>query len=303
MAFDLQKLQQTAETLADLSTPSTGGDREPHAEGRARARLVGYVETGRVENSYQGQVKQEFRQVLVFELSGPKWKPTEHEGVTYAPLFFLRLSAGKNYGAANEKSNSYKVFKSMNYAGKAKHFVGLLGGAYLLDIKHAVSSKKTTYATIKGDTGYRITAPYYEDVDTGEAKQVKVQPAATPLFAFLWNSPDLDQWDSLTAPDGTDSFYQRDIATADNFVGSPAQQLLLANKIPVPVAKPSTKAPAKEVPAAPAAEEDVLNSVAEPAAPVSNKDAKKDDEKAAPARPAEADYLPEVSEDDYDIPF
>lgn len=231
-----------------------GGDYTPPAEGRARARFVGYVETGKHTRSFKGQpkTKQELR--LFFELSGPKHPPREVDGKKYPHIIEVEESL-----SLHEKANWPKLFAKLNYSGKAKHPVELLGSAYLVTVTHRKWAKagedksdptKWTGVDPKlrgNDGSYNIDPPSFEDPETGETRAVKVDPAITPLRAFLWNNPSKEQWDSIfiegewperkdkdgkvTKKAASKNVLQLRCRAADNFGGSPLDEMLKANGI------------------------------------------------------------------------
>ena len=274
MSLDLSKYQALAAQQGPNMTEATegGGDYTPPAEGVCRLRFIAYVEVGKHTSNYQGQEKQADKVQLVFELSGPKHQPYEIDGEKVPYRITVYENAGRNYGALNEKANLYKLFKAMNYDGTATHFAQLLGREYLGTVKHKKKGDRVV-AELRGDNGYTIRPPVFEDPETGESRKVAVDPAISPLRLFLWNFADLEQWSSLFI-DGERNPFQKTIRQADNFVGSPIQIALLeagldatpttkANAAPAASGAVSgASAPAGDPPFEPGkASDDVLNAV------------------------------------------
>lgn len=227
MALNLQNLAEALEENGvDINNVSAGGEREIPAAGNTRLRFVGYIETGTHSTTYQGQKKTKPRCELVFELSGPKHPPVTIGEETRPHRIVIRETIGQN-----EKNNYVKLFKLMNTDGKAKNFVQLLGKAYRGVVYHdegkGLDGKPQVFVGLRNDSGYSILPTVYEDPDTGEVREVKVDPPKSPLRALIWNLADLDQWDSLFL--STDyNPWQEKIRRAENFVGSPVQAALLA---------------------------------------------------------------------------
>ncbi len=260
MSIDFKALAAKAkETGADHTKVQTGGgsgDYTPPAEGMVRLRFIGYVEMGKHESEFKGVKKQSARVRLYFEASGPKHQPKDIEGKLYPHIIVVEESL-----SFNDKANWPKLFAKLNYAKSATHPVELLGGAYLANIRHKKwaragedKNKPETWTgvdvTLRGEDGaYTLRGPTLIQIDdeTGEeyTKQVPVAEALTPLKAFLWENPDMDQWQSLFIegeyPERKDkdgnvvkaasskNVIQAKIMQAVNYKGSPLNHLLAAN--------------------------------------------------------------------------
>lgn len=217
-----------------------GGDYTPPAEGIARARLVGYVETGIHEkNVGAGKPPVQKPQVkLIFELSGPNHQPKVLEDGTKLPH---RITVDENY-SLNEKANFYKLFRRMNWKGAATHMSQLLGEAFLVTIKHKVTGegdKKRTYANIRDEAGYTVQPPRYVDPLSNQTVEVPVDPPISALRLFVWNAPTellKPMWDSLfidgeypangDRPARSKNVLQEEIKAALNFKQSPIWEVL-----------------------------------------------------------------------------
>ncbi len=230
-----------------------GGSFEAPAEGPCMLRFVGYVEMGKRATTYQGKAKQVDEVQLTFEVHGTKYPVKEHEGKKYPVLVNFTMTLSQS-----EKAAWPLVFKALNYAGKASHAVELLGDAYKGRIYHKKYKRKTDPADAASWTGVEVTfrnpdtkafsfAPAVrEDEETGETTPLNVPTALTPIKAFLWNAPDMEQWASIYVPgewaekrdDKTGevkypakskNVTQLRIRAATNYGGSPVN-LLLANQ-------------------------------------------------------------------------
>lgn len=235
MALDLDSLQTQAEQYAkDLTQPgdSGGGDYTPPAAGPTALRLAGYIETGIHTTNWQGNKKTKPRALLIFELSGRNHPPRESDN----GLIPYRIEVKEVVGT-HEKNNYLKLFQQITAEyPEAKHYVHLLKkGEFRGQVIHETkdyNGKKVTFAGLRGKNGYTIFPASFEDQETGEARRVKPGPLVSEVRAFLWDSPTLDQWDSLyiagTYDDGgSKNKYQEKIKAAENWVGSPMYQLLI----------------------------------------------------------------------------
>ncbi|AUG85415.1 hypothetical protein RsoP1IDN_14 [Ralstonia phage RsoP1IDN] len=223
MALNLKKLAQKAAKTQDLTKEQAGGDYSPPAKGVPGVRFVGYIETGKVEGTFQGQTRVQDKAHLLFELHGKRWPASEGGR---PQMLTVKLNKSKS-----GKSGYIKLFKAMNYEGNATTFVDLLGGDYIANVFHYENDGKT-FATLKDDATGIITvrAPFVENED-GEPQRRKVPEAMTDIKVFLWDDPDMDQWNSIFIDGEYDdgkskNRFQNAIKSALNFEGSPAEALL-----------------------------------------------------------------------------
>ena len=227
-----------AAAQTDMNKTQSGGGSggyEPPAAGPCRLRLVGYIEKGKHHDARYDKVKEEV--TLRFEVSGPKHPPREFNG-KQEPLV-LSVTMTKSL---HEKAIFAKLFKRMNYDGAATHMAQLLGKPFIGTITHKEGSNGKVYSNLYDDAGYSIKPPFAEDFETGESRPVEVAPALSPLQCFLWGTPTQEMWDSIFIdgrwPDKTDdagnvireggskNFHQEKIMAAQNFPGSPIDELL-----------------------------------------------------------------------------
>ncbi|WP_156437468.1 MULTISPECIES: hypothetical protein [Burkholderia] len=241
MTFDYQAaIAAAAATSKDMNVASSGGDYTPPAEGACLLRLVGYLELGKREVTFQNQPKIEDWVRLVFELHGKNYPLNEHGD---AQRISIDLSK-----SLNEKARFFKLFRTMNYEGKAKIFAELLGGAYRGRVVHRTYKDRQGKERVAVDLydrtagAFTIAPPIVEDAETGESRRVNVPPAVTPVKLFLWDSPSKGMWDSIyidgeyperkndkgevTAPARSKNVFQLAIKAAKNFKGSPIEAIL-----------------------------------------------------------------------------
>lgn len=238
---------------------SGGGTYTPPVEGVTRLRFISYIEVGVVKRLVKGVAKQEDQCWLVFELSGPKHAPKVTDSGEKIPArITLRLNNSRN-----EKAKAFKLFKRMNYEGKATHFSQLLGQAFLGTVSHykfnGTDGKEVCIAQLEGTDGISVRPPKVEDVDTGEIRIIPVDPAISPIRLFVWNAKPEHigpMWNTLFIDGepkvddkgvaGRDpNIYQAQVKKAENFVGSPiAEYLASKGEAPnIPDAERPAKAP------------------------------------------------------------
>lgn len=238
MSFNYAAAVAAAAKQTDMNKATKGGEGyQPPAKGLARLRFVGYIECGKQKDEWQGQVKIKEKVKLIFELSGPKHAPKEIDGNKIPH----RITIEENL-SLNEKAWFYKIFKAMNYNGEATHIAQLLGQEFLGEVIHKTSKRGKTYATLKGDAGYTIRAPYVEDPETGETRKVPAGPQLSEIRCFLWDYASKEMWDSVyidgqydeekneagevVRPARSKNVFQEQIRAAVNFEGSPIAEIL-----------------------------------------------------------------------------
>lgn len=236
-AFDPRAaVQQAIDTGAapdQTKVQTGGGDYTPPKEGPCRLRLVGYFEIGKQKKVWKGQESFVDKVQLVFELSGKNHPPVERDGVKYP----IRITETMTL-SQSDKAAFAKLFKAMNYDGKATHMAQLLGEAFIGHVYHdkwtGSDQKERTTASLRNDTGYSIKKPFVLNPETDEEVRVKVDEPLTEIKAFLWNFPSLEMWNSLFIPgeyEGgkTKNVIQEKIKSAQNFIGSAMYAILQGN--------------------------------------------------------------------------
>jgi hypothetical protein len=196
MTFDFNALNAAIEAEANQTDMSVaqdgGGEYTPPALGLAQARFVGYYETGKHEEEYEGQKRVRDKVDMVFELSGPNHPPRVLADGTRIPL---RITV-KETKSQSAKANFFKLFGAMNYDGAARHMAQLLGKAYLVEVFHK-ESKGKIFANLKGTNGYNIKGPFFQDPLSGKTVAIDVAPPQTEIKGFLFNSATKAMWDSI----------------------------------------------------------------------------------------------------------
>jgi hypothetical protein len=235
----LNQAKAAAETT-DQSVAQTSFVREVAPAGFTVARFIGYVEVGKQpQRAFEGVEKADAAEVrLTFELLGPKHS-TEYEkdGVKMTRTNTIRQ---KVTVSLNEKAGFFKLMKKM-IGGRdgIKHMAEMLGEGFLIKISHNKSKDgKNTYANMKSDGVWDISAPIATDPITNDVRVLEVPEATQPIQLLLWDTPSKDQWDSIFIDgeyekevDGvkvvtSKNFVQEEAMSASNFVGSPLEAFL-----------------------------------------------------------------------------
>lgn len=253
MTYDLNKIaaivdQAVAEGADQSTVKAGGGDYTPPAAGATRLRFIGYIEIGVQKSVYKGVEKKAKKAHFIFELSGPKHQPRVNEDGSKTPL---RISFTESI-SQSEKANFPKLFKRLQDGDNlVKHVAQALGRAYRGTVVHdkwtpADSKEEKVTAKLRDETGYTITSTKYEDPETGEPRQVQVDPVISPIRCFLWDYADKEMWDSIFIDGKYDDVVdektgdvkrvgrsknklQELVMSAENWKGSPMQQILAAN--------------------------------------------------------------------------
>lgn len=199
-----QRVQQAVERDGDQNeVVAGGGDFTPPPAGKAKARLIGYIETGPQLNPKFPAKKATNGFQLVFALygknkDGESW--TRDDG---KPMHILSrtYSVGRS-----EKSNAVKLFRQMCPKKDAQHFLGLLGRAFWVEVEHDTQPSKTagkpdvTFANIKEAE----LKPAVREVLDEEDNVVGYQEIAVPVPAddeyriLEWHVPSKEDFDLLT---------------------------------------------------------------------------------------------------------
>ena len=213
-----------------------GGDYVPPAVGLTWLRFTGYVEHGVHTEEFEGKPKKVEKAWLRFQLFGPN-HPLREDGTPHEITFNMTKSQ-------NEKSHFYKLFKRMNYDGKAKHIAQLLGKAFLGEVFPSKKAEdKRVY--LRGPDGYSIRSPHVQDPMTGEMRTIPCPEPIGKLLCFLWTANPValkamwddihidGRWDDQKDESGkvikegrSKNYHQERIKAANNFQGSPICEVL-----------------------------------------------------------------------------
>lgn len=229
-----------------------GGGYTPPEAGVCLATLVGYIEIGNhTTTSKKYGEKSNDKVQLIFELAGGKNAPREDDKGNKYPH---RVTVTENL-SLNEKANFYKLFKKLNYNNEATHCSQLLGKHWLVTVVHThvgEGNDKKTYANLRNDDGWTFRPPVRIEGDelAGTAKEI---PIAAPerlseLRLFLWDFASKPMWESIyiegqydavidektgkeIRPAKSKNVLQEKIMSANNWIGSPMQELLGAGEL------------------------------------------------------------------------
>ena len=235
-----------AQGAAENMTETTkGGGARVLPEGTALARFTSYIEKGSHVQTFNGEAKAPAPQFqLGFTIVGGRGINTkgEPENMVQGDVF----PTVNSYDIAlsrNVKSNSIKIFNSMNYKRDATTFPEMLSGLFLLKVSHAERDGKKVHRI----DWKNIQAP----IDPMTATPYEAPEAPDDAYRlFLWNHPTKEQWDSLfiegSRDDGTSkNFIQEDLMKAVDFLGSPLEALLAGAELPALTTEAAPEAPAK----------------------------------------------------------
>lgn len=250
-----------AAQTTDMTKAQAGGDFTPLAAGPARARFVGYIETGRQLGKFQGTETKKLKAILLFEISGPKHPPREFDGKKIPNVIAVKLDY-----SLSAKSHFFRVAQMLNWEGKAKHLAELLGTAYKVTVyhrKYKIGEKEFTDVQLQdpASKAWSFQPPRYEIVNeegpTGEMAELKVDAPLSDLRCFIWDHADMEQWASLfiegeiaeqknekgevTRKAKSRNIYQNAIKSALNFKDSPIYTLLLNNGQPLDIPDAETE--------------------------------------------------------------
>lgn len=235
-----------AQGAAENMTETTkGGGGRVLPEGTALARFTSYIEKGSHVKTFNGEAKAPAPQFqLGFTIVGGRGINTkgEPENMVQGDVF----PTVNSYDIAlsrNVKSNSIKIFNSMNYKRDATTFPEMLGRLFLLKVSHDERDGKKVHRI----DWKSIQAP----IDPMTATPYEAPEAPDDVYRlFLWNHPTKEQWDSLfiegSRDDGTSkNFIQEDLMKAVDFLGSPLEALLAGAELPALTTEAAPEAPAK----------------------------------------------------------
>ena len=238
--MSVQDIKDQIGKYEDHSITGKAKTRDVIPAGKTVCRLIEYIDLGvQPQRPYNQQPRPPKDTVkLVFELLGPKnikTVETDEGERKYADKLYLTLTKS-NSG----KSKFKKLFNKLRYdRPDINHFVHMLGDAFTVTITHSQwappGGVAKVYANPTVDGEYSFGAPIMEDPLTGDVVNLNVPQAISPLRAFAWQLPTLEDWDALfidgvyTNSEGEEvskNFIQGTILNAQNFEGSPLATLL-----------------------------------------------------------------------------
>lgn len=235
---------QAAATSPDMNeSVKGGGGARLLPAGYAFGRFIEYIELGKHPQEFNGKAKDPALEIQIgFALWGQGYQNEDGTPYIIRPFQFAV--------SRNEKAKAFKLFKALNWDGKAKHFAELLGKAYLVKIVHEPKSKTDSTPVSRIDFD-----GFLPPLDPVTKQAYPIPEAPDDLYQlFLWDYPSKEGWDALYVEGKWDdgkskNRIQETIMSALDFQGSPLQQLLLGGAIG---SLPAAPALPQEAPAAPA---------------------------------------------------
>lgn len=268
--FDIQAaIAQAATQAPNMAEASKGGGGTytPPNKGKCVAILVGYVEIGRHKKVHNQKESFPRYAEFIFELQGGV-NPVEltEGGERVAKRITVKVTMPEPGKQPNEKSGYYKLFSVLNYDDSARHPSQLLGKHWLADVQQdqwTPPGQKDPITT--ANLGNAMDRFYLDkpammqgDPLAGAMTEVPIPlpERVSALRLFLWDFPSKPMWDSLfidgeyperkddkgvvTSPAKSKNVIQAKIKSAQDWVGSPMQEILTEGELELP----STAAPA-----------------------------------------------------------
>lgn len=193
------------------------------AAGTAYGRLIGVVEIGEQNETFQGNPVVKNKVMLTFELSGAKWPEMNGMRPTRS-IQFTNSDSGR--------AQLHKLMKKLDPEARYNQIAQMIGQVFFVEIRHETSKRDPQRVFVRlGE----ISLPVMDDPSTGEKTNLshKAAPQIARPMVFFWNAPTLEDWDDLYLPGEyekgrTRNIFQHAIRTAVNFEGSPIWNLLEA---------------------------------------------------------------------------
>lgn len=218
-----QLISQEVDKAKDISKAVSSEKREEVLlpEGYGLGRIVGYTDLGKQPQEYKGVKKdpiEEFRLVIAFTSKNY----TNSDGTPYMYYSFpIKLTN-------NDQSRCQQYFRALNNPKNEdiKHFAQFLGRGYAFKVIHQTSAKGKVYHYV--DLSRTLT----EDPVSGQSYDDLIPQLDDDFYScFLWNNPDLEEWNKLFIEgeneDGSSrNFIQNRILNSLNFNGSKLEQLI-----------------------------------------------------------------------------
>ncbi|CCI88404.2 hypothetical protein BN110_033 [Yersinia phage phiR8-01] len=180
-----------------------GGDYTPPHAGKAKARLVGYIETGPQKDAKYPEKKPGNKFQLVFQLygknaDGQEWVRNDGNPMT--------ITTRKFSVSRNEKAHAVKIFRQMAPKRDAAHFMELLGRAFWVEIEHNVQPAKeqgkpdVVFANII-EAGLKPAVKEVLDDDdnvVGYRELAVPEPKDSDFVLLEWDVPSKEDFEKLT---------------------------------------------------------------------------------------------------------
>lgn len=190
------------------------GTYTPPPAGKAKARLVGYFETGPQKNKNYPDKPAQNSFILQFALYG--------EGYTREDGKPMTIETRKFAVGRGEKSNAVKIFRQLCPTKDVQHFLGLLGRAFWVVIEHNTQPAKeagkpdVVFANIKESELKPALRDVFDDDDNLIGQREVAVPEATDdqFKVFEWDVPSKEDFDTLPGK------YQKIIRSSEGFAQS-----------------------------------------------------------------------------------
>ena len=194
--------------------------------GKGFCRLVGVIVLGKQPGAFNNQPKYRNEIRLVYELYAKQW-PTNEQGLP--PLKSETLTY-----SMSDRARMRQRWSSMDPEGRTHNLFQLLLKPFLITLKEKKSGKGHTYVQVDSveEAAYQNPATgAIDDFRDGNKQGNKVPGPAHNIMAFNYDSPSIEQWNSLFIPgkrdDGSSlNSVQNAVRTAIRFDGSPMAQIL-----------------------------------------------------------------------------
>ncbi|AKQ07684.1 hypothetical protein [Yersinia phage vB_YenP_ISAO8] len=202
-----------------------GGDFTPPHAGKAKARLVGYIETGPQKDKRYPDKKPGNKFQLVFQLygknaDGQEWVRNDGNPMT--------ISTRKFSVSRNEKAHAVRIFRQMAPKRDAQHFIELLGRAFWVVIEHNVQPAKeqgkpdVVFANIvEAELKPAVREVLDDDDNVIGYKELAVpEPKDSDFVILEWDAPNKEDFEKLTERQ------KKDIRSAAGFKGGAWEALV-----------------------------------------------------------------------------
>lgn len=272
MSFDVQAAIAQAAAQGPNMTKAVkggGGGYTPPPAGLCLATLVAYIELGTRESSFMDKGVKKTKKVkqvqLVFELAGGKAAPRVNEETGEKTPYRITVTETLSL---NEKANFFKLFRKLNYDGKATHCAQLVGRHWIAEVFHTHKGEgddKRTFANLRNADGYSFRPPVKVVGDpldpeaTVTEHPIPAPERLTDLKVFLWEFPSKPMWDSLyidgeypartddngkeISPAKSKNVIQNKIKEALDWAESPMAEILRDGELNVDALSTNTEAP------------------------------------------------------------
>lgn len=217
--------EQARETQTNMTEAKKGGGKARLLPaGHTLAHIVGLIQFGNQPQTYDGQPKNPAPELtLQFALYDEGY--CNEDGTPYVVELWPFAES------QNEKANSFKMFKALNWDNSSTTWLDLIGKPVMVQIEQfkGGKDKKEMKSGIKKDG-------FLPPIDLRTKKPYDC-PALDEdlLVCFLWDYPTKENWDALR------DFHKEKCMDALNFAGSDLESMLIENGLPTTYDKKAKK--------------------------------------------------------------